>query len=62
LRPTYAYSGREKGKRDSGFGLLDAPAHDKRHVLVEGGTAPSDWREVSKLVLAWLDNHLGVVR
>jgi eukaryotic-like serine/threonine-protein kinase len=42
--------------------LLGTPAEHKRHVALEGGHAPNDWRSLIREVLDWFDKYLGPVR
>ena len=44
------------------FDLLGTPAEHKRHVALEGGHAPNDWRSLIREVLDWFDKYLGPVR
>jgi formylglycine-generating enzyme required for sulfatase activity/pimeloyl-ACP methyl ester carboxylesterase len=44
------------------FELLGTPAEHKRHVALEGGHVPNDWRGLIKEVLDWFDKYLGPVR
>jgi len=37
------------------------PAADKRHVVFEGGHIPAHPQEWIKVILDWLDDHLGPV-
>jgi dienelactone hydrolase len=41
------------------FHLLGSAPADKRHVVLEGGHLPSHPQEAMKVVLDWLDAHLG---
>jgi eukaryotic-like serine/threonine-protein kinase len=42
--------------------LLGTPADHKRHVALEGGHAPNDWRSLIREVLDWFDKYFGPVR
>jgi len=44
------------------FRMLGTPAADKRHVVFEGGHIPTHPQEWIKVILDWLDDHLGPVR
>ena len=44
------------------FELLGTPAEHKRHVALEGGHVPNDWRGLIREVLDWFDKYLGPVR
>jgi dipeptidyl aminopeptidase/acylaminoacyl peptidase len=41
------------------FHLLGTAARDKRHVVLEGGNIPDNWRGRVKEALDWLDHYLG---
>jgi len=41
------------------FHLLGTAARDKRHVVLEGGNIPENWRGRVKEALDWLDHYLG---
>jgi dipeptidyl aminopeptidase/acylaminoacyl peptidase len=41
------------------FQLLGTPAEHKKHVVLDGGHVPNDWRAVVKEVLGWFDKYLG---
>ncbi len=41
------------------FNMLGTPGPDKRHVVLEGGHIPPHPQEAMKVVLDWLDAHLG---
>ncbi len=43
------------------YELLGTPLEHKRHVPLEGGHVPSDWRGLIKEVLDWLDKYFGPV-
>ncbi len=43
------------------IGRYMAPTAQRSVGLIEDGTLPSDLRAASKLILAWLDDHLGLV-
>jgi len=44
------------------FELLGTPREHKKHVILEGGHVPNDWRAVVREVLGWFDRYLGEVR
>ncbi len=44
------------------FRMLGTPAAEKRHALFEGGHIPPHPQEAIKVVLDWLDAHLGPVK
>ena len=44
------------------FRMLGTPAAEKRHVVFEGGHIPPHPEEAIKVILDWLDDHLGPVR
>lgn len=41
------------------FRLLGVPLAEKRHQIFESGHVPTEWQEVMKEVLDWLDRYLG---
>jgi TolB-like protein/Tfp pilus assembly protein PilF/dienelactone hydrolase len=44
------------------FRMLGTPVAEKRHVVFEGGHIPRDPQEAIKVVIEWLDDHLGAPR
>ena len=44
------------------FDLLGTPPDRKRHVVLDGGHVPNDWRQAIREVLGWYDRYLGPVR
>jgi len=42
--------------------LLGTPLEHKKHVVLDGGHVPNDWRAVVKEVLGWFDKYLGETR
>jgi formylglycine-generating enzyme required for sulfatase activity/dienelactone hydrolase len=44
------------------FHMLGTPADQKRHVVFEGGHIPPNPKEPIKVILNWLDEHLGPVQ
>ena len=49
------------GAQQRMYELLGTPLEHKRHVPLEGGHVPSDWRGLIKEVLDWLDKYFGPV-
>ena len=44
------------------FELLGTPPADKKHVVLEGGHVPNDFRAVVREALDWYDKYLGAIR
>lgn len=42
--------------------LLGTPPEHKKHVILDGGHVPNDWRAVIREVLGWFDRYLGETR
>ena len=42
--------------------LLGTPAEHKKHIILDGGHVPNDWRAVVREILGWFDRYLGEAR
>ena len=42
--------------------LLGTPPDQKKHVVLEGGHVPNDWRASMREILNWFDRYLGEAR
>ena len=42
--------------------LLGTPPDQKKHVVLEGGHVPNDWRATMREILNWFDRYLGETR